>query len=236
MRSLVLVTVLMDVPDVTAAVREASRVLTRDGVLTVSIVHPFIDRGEFSGPDPDASFVVDEAYFGSRHFTGREDRDGPPCTSRGGRGRSRTTRGPCTRVGSRSSTCGSHVPTPRLGAGPLSTSGTGCHCFSGSTPYRSRDLPDRRTALPDPGSARGLLRVGAARSPVTACAGPVVTGEGPQGPAPSPRALACVCQVGASRTGRRRRWPRRAGHAPGHGRLAHGGRGAAGRASTSFVP
>jgi len=68
--------VLMDVPDVPAAVREASRVLTRDGVLTMSIVHPFIDRGGFSGPDPGASFVVNGAYFGSLHFTDLEERDG----------------------------------------------------------------------------------------------------------------------------------------------------------------
>jgi ubiquinone/menaquinone biosynthesis C-methylase UbiE len=36
---------LMDVPDMAAAVAEAARVLDDDGVLTISIVHPFVDRG-----------------------------------------------------------------------------------------------------------------------------------------------------------------------------------------------
>lgn len=46
--------VLMDIPDVTAAVAEAARVLADDGVLTISIVHPFVDRGSFVDAAPDA--------------------------------------------------------------------------------------------------------------------------------------------------------------------------------------
>ena len=186
--------VLMDVPDVPAALREASRVLTHDGVLTVSIVSTrFIDRGGFSGPEPDASFVADEPYFGSRHFTGREDRDGPPCTSRGGRGSSRTTAGPAPGwardrrpAGATSRPHGS-APVPLRRVGPVATV---------SLDQRRTDHVTCRTGatLPDPGSAQGLLRVGAERSPVTAYAGPLVVGEGPQGPAPSPRALACAAR------------------------------------------
>ena len=68
--------VLMDVPDMPAAVAEAARVLTDDGVLTISIVHPFVDRGSFADTEPDAPFVVPGTYFGRSHFTGTESRAG----------------------------------------------------------------------------------------------------------------------------------------------------------------
>jgi SAM-dependent methyltransferase len=68
--------VLMDVPDMGAAVAEAARVLADDGLLTMSIVHPFVDRGSFDGTEPDAPFVVPGTYFGRSHFTGTEVREG----------------------------------------------------------------------------------------------------------------------------------------------------------------
>lgn len=67
---------LMDVPDMRSAVAEAARVLADDGVLTISIVHPFVDRGSFADTDPEAPFIVPGTYFGRRHFTGIESRAG----------------------------------------------------------------------------------------------------------------------------------------------------------------
>ncbi len=64
--------VLMDVPDMPAAVAEAARVLAPGGHLTISIVHPFTDRGAFAGDGPDATFVLEGSYFGRSHFTGAE--------------------------------------------------------------------------------------------------------------------------------------------------------------------
>ncbi len=68
--------VLMDVPDMPAAVAEAARVLAPGGRLTISIVHPFADRGEFADERPDAIFEVRGSYFGRKHFTGSERRGG----------------------------------------------------------------------------------------------------------------------------------------------------------------
>jgi len=68
--------VLMDVPDMTAAVAEAARVLAPGGRLTISIVHPFVDRGAFRDDGPDATVEVDGDYFGRKHFAGTENRGG----------------------------------------------------------------------------------------------------------------------------------------------------------------
>jgi SAM-dependent methyltransferase len=60
--------VLMDVPDMPRAVAEARRVLAPDGTLTVSLVHPFADRGRFTSDEPDAPFSLAGTYFGRQHF------------------------------------------------------------------------------------------------------------------------------------------------------------------------
>lgn len=87
--------VLMDLPDMTAAVAEAARVLTVDGVLTMSVVHPFSDRGSFATAADDAPFTMAGSYFGRRHFTGTETRDGHEMHFAGSRGRS-GRRGPAS--------------------------------------------------------------------------------------------------------------------------------------------
>jgi len=56
--------VLMDVEDVLAALKEIRRVLRPSGILVISIVHPFADRGHFAGPEANASFVLHDSYFG----------------------------------------------------------------------------------------------------------------------------------------------------------------------------
>ena len=68
--------VLMDVDDVPATVKEIRRVMTPDGELIVSLVHPFRDRGDFSGKAPDAPFILHGTYFGRERFDGVEERDG----------------------------------------------------------------------------------------------------------------------------------------------------------------
>jgi 2-polyprenyl-3-methyl-5-hydroxy-6-metoxy-1,4-benzoquinol methylase len=67
---------LMDVEDVPATVKEISRVMAPDGELMVSVVHPFRDRGDFAGKEPDAPFVLRGSYFGRERFEGVEERDG----------------------------------------------------------------------------------------------------------------------------------------------------------------
>jgi hypothetical protein len=57
-------------------VSESARVLTPDGVLTISIVHPFIDQGSFATYDADAPFVVLGTYYSRRHFTRTESHGG----------------------------------------------------------------------------------------------------------------------------------------------------------------
>jgi SAM-dependent methyltransferase len=68
--------VLMDIEDVSVAVKEIARVLRPSGTLVMSIVHPFADRGRFAGPEPDAPFVVHNSYFGRERFEGVEERNG----------------------------------------------------------------------------------------------------------------------------------------------------------------
>jgi SAM-dependent methyltransferase len=58
--------VLMDIEDVTAALKEIRRVLRPSGTLVISIVHPFADRGQFADPEADAPFVVQKSYFVGR--------------------------------------------------------------------------------------------------------------------------------------------------------------------------
>jgi SAM-dependent methyltransferase len=67
--------VLMDIEDVSAALKEIKRVLRRSGTLLISIVHPFADRGRFANQEPDAAFVLEASYFGRVRFEGVEKRD-----------------------------------------------------------------------------------------------------------------------------------------------------------------
>lgn len=68
--------VFMDVPDMPAAIAEAARVLDPAGSLTLSIVHPFMDRGAFVDDSPDAAFQIEGTYYGRQHFAGTESRAG----------------------------------------------------------------------------------------------------------------------------------------------------------------
>lgn len=67
---------LMDVDDMPAVVAEGGRILRPGGVLTLSIVHPFTERGRFTSREPDTPFVMEGSYFGRRAFEAIESRDG----------------------------------------------------------------------------------------------------------------------------------------------------------------
>jgi SAM-dependent methyltransferase len=67
---------LMDVEDVSMALKEIGRVLRPSGTFMISIVHPFADRGRFAGPEPDAPFVLRNSYFGRERFEAVEARNG----------------------------------------------------------------------------------------------------------------------------------------------------------------
>jgi SAM-dependent methyltransferase len=54
---------LQDVDDLEGAIREAARVLEREGSLCLAVVHPFNSAGRFAGGDPDSAFVVEGSYL-----------------------------------------------------------------------------------------------------------------------------------------------------------------------------
>ncbi len=68
--------VLMDIDDVSATLREIRRVLRPAGMLVISIVHPFSDRGHFATAEAGSSFIIEDTYFGWKRFEGTEERDG----------------------------------------------------------------------------------------------------------------------------------------------------------------
>ncbi|MGH6924901.1 MAG: class I SAM-dependent methyltransferase [Propylenella sp.] len=68
--------VLMDIDDMSAALKEIARVLRPEGTLFVSIVHPVADCGRFESSDLESRFVIENPYFGRRRFEGVEERDG----------------------------------------------------------------------------------------------------------------------------------------------------------------
>lgn len=68
--------VLMDIQDVPATLKEIRRVLRPAGILIISIVHPFSDRGRFATAEAASPFVVQDSYFGWKRFEGTEERDG----------------------------------------------------------------------------------------------------------------------------------------------------------------
>ena len=67
---------LMNLDDVPSALKEFRRVLRRTGQLIISISHPFVDHGRFTGKEMSSPFVVEGTYFGRQRFDGVEERGG----------------------------------------------------------------------------------------------------------------------------------------------------------------
>jgi ubiquinone/menaquinone biosynthesis C-methylase UbiE len=59
---------LMDVDDMPRSVAEAARVLRPGGYFAACVVHPFLEAGEWTSQDDDASFVVERSYFTERWY------------------------------------------------------------------------------------------------------------------------------------------------------------------------
>jgi SAM-dependent methyltransferase len=76
---------LMDVADMPAAVREASRVLAPGRPLCVCVTHPTADAGKFQSKEPDAPFVIPGSYLGRHRFEDTFERDGLQVTFAGWR-------------------------------------------------------------------------------------------------------------------------------------------------------
>jgi ubiquinone/menaquinone biosynthesis C-methylase UbiE len=68
--------VLMDVEDVPATLKEMRRVMKSNGTVFISLVHPFRERGCFSGNALDAPFVLNGSYYGRARFKEVEEYGG----------------------------------------------------------------------------------------------------------------------------------------------------------------
>ncbi len=66
----------MDVEDVPATLKEIRRVTKPEGVVFISLVHPFRDRGRSAGSEPEARFVLSGSYYGCVRFEGEEEHRG----------------------------------------------------------------------------------------------------------------------------------------------------------------
>jgi len=73
---------LMDVEDLSGAVRETGRVLADGGRFCLAIVHPINSAGGFADAASESSFVIDRAYLAERRYTEVLERDGLEMTFR----------------------------------------------------------------------------------------------------------------------------------------------------------
>ena len=73
---------LMDVDDMPRSVAEAARVLRPGGHFAACVVHPFVEAGEWTSQDDDASFVVERSYFAEHAYEETFARDGLTFTFR----------------------------------------------------------------------------------------------------------------------------------------------------------
>ena len=67
---------LMDIEDMSGAVREAARVLTDRGRLCICLLHPMASAGRFESREPEAPFVISGSYLESRRVVEQFARDG----------------------------------------------------------------------------------------------------------------------------------------------------------------
>ncbi len=67
---------IQNVLDLDGAVREAARVLEPGGRLCICMTHPMTDAGRFESMEPEAAFVIHEAYLEERWLDETFERDG----------------------------------------------------------------------------------------------------------------------------------------------------------------
>ncbi|HWC37001.1 MAG TPA: class I SAM-dependent methyltransferase [Acidimicrobiales bacterium] len=75
--------VLIDVDDLTGVIEEATRVLTRRGILCACLPHPMADVGAFSDGKHDAPFVIEQSYLETAPFAATCTREDLTMTFRG---------------------------------------------------------------------------------------------------------------------------------------------------------
>jgi SAM-dependent methyltransferase len=71
---------LHDMDDMVGAVREAFRVLGREGRFCLAVVHPLNSAGKFSSEAADAPFTIAGDYLAPHPYTDAIERDGLPMT------------------------------------------------------------------------------------------------------------------------------------------------------------
>jgi len=71
------------VADMAGTMREAARVLDRNGRLCACVAHPLTDLGRFTGHDPDAPLTMRRSYFERLRVHDTVQRDGLTMTFRG---------------------------------------------------------------------------------------------------------------------------------------------------------
>jgi SAM-dependent methyltransferase len=73
---------LMDIEDMSGALRETARVLEERGRLCLAIVHPVNSAGSFSDDSSESPFVIDDTYMGERRYADVLERGGMEMTFR----------------------------------------------------------------------------------------------------------------------------------------------------------
>jgi 2-polyprenyl-3-methyl-5-hydroxy-6-metoxy-1,4-benzoquinol methylase len=122
--------VLMDVEDVSATLKEIRRVLRPAGMLVISIVHPFSDRGRFDNAEATSPLSSSTVILARRALKAWNSAMACECVSPGGRGHWRHTRLRWRRQGSQSRPFANQFRKPAMD-GITCNAGPEFPCFSG---------------------------------------------------------------------------------------------------------
>jgi SAM-dependent methyltransferase len=71
---------LQDIDELSGAIGEVARVLTRGGVFCAAIVHPLSSSGTFVDDTPESAFLIEGSYFAPSHYVDDFSRDGVEVT------------------------------------------------------------------------------------------------------------------------------------------------------------